>query len=60
MGKVITDDILDAFAVRGSPAEIPGLLMGRYGQLVERLAFYAPYRSDPEQWADVVAGFKAL
>jgi probable F420-dependent oxidoreductase len=59
MGKVITDDILDAFAVRGSASELPGLILGRYGDLVDRVSFYAPYRSDPEKWADVVAGFKA-
>jgi probable F420-dependent oxidoreductase len=59
MGKVITDDILDAFAVRGLPSELPGLVMARYGDLVDRISFYAPYRTDPEQWADVVAGFKA-
>jgi probable F420-dependent oxidoreductase len=59
MGKVITDDILDAFAVRGSAAELPGLVLGRYGDLVDRISFYAPYRADPEAWAGVVAGFKA-
>ena len=59
MGKVITDDIVDAFAVRGSAGEIPGLILGRYGDLVDRIAFYAPYRTEPETWADVVAGFKA-
>ena len=59
MGKVITDDILDVFAVRGSPGELPGLVLGRFGDLVDRISFYAPYRMDPEQWADVVAGFKA-
>jgi probable F420-dependent oxidoreductase len=59
MGKLITDDILDVFAVRGSPGELPGLVMGRFGDLVDRISFYAPYRIDPEQWADVVAGFKA-
>ena len=60
MGKVITDDILDAFAVRGSAGELPGLVMARYGDLVDRISFYAPYRTDPEKWAEVVAGFKAL
>jgi len=59
MGKVITDDILDAFAVRGTAAELPALVLARYGDLVDRLSFYAPYRTDPETWADVVAGFKA-
>ena len=60
MGKVITDDILDVFAVRGSAADLPGLVMARYGDLVDRISFYAPYRTDPERWADVVAGFKKL
>ena len=59
MGKVITDDILDAFAVRGAAGELPGLILGRYGDLVDRLSFYAPYRTEPESWAEVVAGFKA-
>jgi probable F420-dependent oxidoreductase len=59
MGKVITDDILDAFAVRGSTTELPGLILGRYGDLVDRLSFYAPYRTDPEKWAGVVEAFKA-
>jgi probable F420-dependent oxidoreductase len=59
MGKVITDDILETFAVRGTAGELPGLVMARYGDVVDRLSFYAPYRTDPEQWADVVAAFKA-
>ena len=59
MGKVITDDILDAFAVRGAPGELPRLITARFGDVVDRLSFYAPYRTDPEQWADVVAAFKA-
>jgi len=59
MGKVITDDILDAFAVRGSASELPGLVLGRFGDLVDRVSFYAPYRTDPEKWADVVSAFKA-
>jgi probable F420-dependent oxidoreductase len=59
MGKVITDDIVDAFAVRGSASEIPDLVLARFGDLVDRIAFYAPYRTDPEEWADVVAGFKS-
>jgi len=59
MGKVITDDILETFAVRGTAGELPGLVTARYGDVVDRLSFYAPYRADPEHWADVVAAFKA-
>jgi probable F420-dependent oxidoreductase len=59
MGRRITDEVLDAFAVSGSPTELPGLVRARYGDLYDRLSFYAPYRTDPEAWADVLAGFKA-
>lgn len=59
MGKLVTDEILDAFAVSGKPEELPGIVAARYGDLVDRLAFYAPYRTEPERWAEVVAAFKS-
>jgi probable F420-dependent oxidoreductase len=58
MGELITDDILEAFAVIAAPEDIPKALLGRYGALVDRLSFYAPYQSDPDRWKDVLAGFK--
>jgi len=30
----------------------------RYGDIVDRLSFYAPYRSDPGRWAKVLEGFR--
>jgi probable F420-dependent oxidoreductase len=58
MGERITDDMLDAFAVVGAPEEIPKLILARYGDIVDRVLFYAPYRSDPERWARILADFK--
>jgi probable F420-dependent oxidoreductase len=58
MGELITDDILDAFAVVGDPEDVPGLMLERYGDIVDRLSFYAPYRSDPERWGRVLEGFR--
>jgi probable F420-dependent oxidoreductase len=58
MGELIDDDILGTFAVVGEPEEIPGLLLGRYGDIVDRLSFYAPYQSDPARWSKVLAGFR--
>jgi probable F420-dependent oxidoreductase len=58
MGELITDDILDAFAVVGEPEDVPGLMLQRYGDVVDRLSFYAPYRSDPERWGRVLEGFR--
>ena len=58
MGALITDEILDAFAVVADPEDIPKAMLARYGGLVDRLSFYAPYRSNPERWRQVLAGFK--
>ena len=58
MGELIDDEILDAFAVRGEPEEIPDLIGARYGDLVDRVSFYAPYQADPDRWAAVLSGFK--
>ena len=51
MGELITDDILDAFAVIGEPEDIPKLMLARYGDVLDRISFYAPYQADPERWA---------
>jgi probable F420-dependent oxidoreductase len=59
MGDLITDDILDTFAVVAAPEDIPKALLARYGDLVDRLSFYAPYRTDPDRWKQILAGFKA-
>jgi probable F420-dependent oxidoreductase len=59
MGDLITDDIVDTFAVVGPPSELPRLLLDRWGGLVDRLSFYAPYRMDPGTWADMVRELKA-
>ncbi|MHB8671812.1 MAG: LLM class F420-dependent oxidoreductase [Acidimicrobiales bacterium] len=58
MGRLIEDDVVDAFAVRGQPEDVPRLLAERYDGLIDRVSFYAPYRSDPERWTKVLAGFK--
>ena len=47
------------FAVSGEPEEIPAKLLDRYGDVVDRVSFYAPYKSNPERWARVVEGFKS-
>ncbi len=54
MADVITDEILDAFAVVAEPEQIAPQLQARYGDVVQRLSFYAPYASDPARWAAVL------
>ncbi len=44
MSRRIDDEILNAFAVVGSPEQIPALLMRRFGDLVDRISLYRPYQ----------------
>ncbi len=59
MGELIEDDVLHAFAVTGEPEDIPKLMLARYGDVLDRISFYAPYQSDPERWSRILAGFHA-
>jgi probable F420-dependent oxidoreductase len=59
MGGLIDDEILETFAVVGEPDQIAPELKKRYGDLISRISFYAPYRSDPERWKGVLAELKA-
>jgi probable F420-dependent oxidoreductase len=54
MGELITDDILEAFAIVAEPEQIAAGLDQRYGDVVQRLSFYVPYVSDPSRWAAVM------
>ena len=59
MGNLITDEILEAFAIVAEPEQIAPKLHERYGDVIHRISFYAPYKSDPERWAKVLADMRA-
>ena len=59
MGDLVTDEILNTFAVVGTPEQIAPELGRRYGDVIQRISFYAPYQSDPERWARVLADLRA-
>ncbi len=59
MGKLVTDDILNTFAVVGEPEKIAPELLRRYGDVVQRISFYAPYKSDPDRWRSVLAALQS-
>jgi len=59
MGTLIDDDILNTFAVVGGPEQIAPEITKRYGDIIERISFYAPYDSDPERWQGVMEALKA-
>ena len=60
MGSLIDDEILHTFAVVGEPEQIAPELKRRYGDVVTRISFYAPYKSDPERWQRVLDDLKAV
>jgi hypothetical protein len=59
MGGLIDDEILDAFAIVAEPAGIAAAFKQRYGDVVDRLSFYAPYKADPSTWLPVLEELRA-
>lgn len=60
MGTLISDDVLDAFAVAGAPGQVAAQIHARFGDLVSRFSLYTPYRADRTDVAAVVAALRAL
>jgi hypothetical protein len=58
MASLIDDEMLNTFAVVAPPDKVASIMTSRYGELVDRIAFNAPYRSDPTAWAETLAGFR--
>jgi probable F420-dependent oxidoreductase len=58
MGELIDDDLLHKFAVVAEPEGVGKELRRRYGGVVDRCSFYAPYRTDPDRWENVIADLK--
>jgi probable F420-dependent oxidoreductase len=58
MGELINDDILNTFAVVAPLDQVAAEVRSRFGDIVDRFSFYAPYKVDPEMWKGVVAGFR--
>jgi probable F420-dependent oxidoreductase len=59
MGALIDDDILNTFAIVSEPERIAAQLTERFGDVIQRISFYAPYASDPDRWRAVLADLKA-
>jgi len=60
MGDLVDDEVLNTFAVVGPPESIAPELRRRYGDVIDRLSFYAPYQSDPDRWTTVMEALKAI
>jgi probable F420-dependent oxidoreductase len=59
MADSFTEEMVQQFAVKGRPEEIPDLIAERCKGLIDRVTLYAPYESDQTIWPDIVRGIQA-
>lgn len=55
LAEEIDDEVVDAFAVVGSPEEVVAELVRRYGDVATRLTLPLPDRPDMDRWAPLLA-----
>ena len=58
MAALITDEIVDTFAVNGTPEQIAPRMQERYGDIAQRVSFDTPARLGADRVARVIAGFR--
>jgi probable F420-dependent oxidoreductase len=54
MAELIDDDVVNAFAVVAEPDRLGPAIAERYGDVVDRFNFYAPYEHDPDLWTPAI------
>jgi hypothetical protein len=54
MGTLIDDEILGTFAVVAEPDRVGDELLARFGDLVDRVSFYAPYQASAGAFAPAI------
>jgi len=59
MGELITDEVLAAFAVSGTPAQVATTVQQRFGDIIDRISLYTPYEPDRAEVAAVTSALRA-
>lgn len=59
MGELVDDEVLHAFAVVAEPDRVGSAVRERFGDVVDRFTFYAPYPHDEDLFAPAVADLRA-
>jgi len=54
MGDLVTDDVLDLFAVVAEPEDLADAVAARFGDVVQRLSFYTPRSGDVTRWKTAI------
>jgi hypothetical protein len=59
MADLITDEMLDVYAVTGTWDELSGKIKQKYAGILDRVAFYIPFRAgtDSGRWREIVKSF---
>jgi len=59
MPGMVTDEMMDTFAVSGTWRDLPGKIKAKYGSLLDRVSYYLPYipGENEEGWRASVEGF---
>jgi probable F420-dependent oxidoreductase len=55
MADLVDDEVVDAFAIVAPPEDVPRLLLERFGDMVTRVSFYAPYKMPRARWTAMLA-----
>jgi probable F420-dependent oxidoreductase len=58
MAALIDDEIVDAFAVRGTPEELGPRVIQRFGGLVDRVSVNPPRGIDADRWRQALERFR--
>jgi probable F420-dependent oxidoreductase len=59
MASLIDDEVLGTFAVVAEPDQVATRLRQRFGDVIDRISFYAPYHLPRERWRQIVAELSA-
>ena len=59
MAGLIDDEVLGTFAVVAEPDAVAAGLQQRFGDVIDRISFYAPYQLPRERWRQIVAELTA-
>jgi len=58
MGNLITDEVLDTFAVSGNSAQVAAAVLQRFGDVIDRISLYTPLPPDPAALSAVTAALR--
>jgi len=61
MPALISDEMLDVFAIHGAWAELPGKIRARYAGLLDRVMYYLPFvpGERDDRWRAAIAAFRS-